>query len=71
MKCFNCHGNLKQGKAPFTINRKAYHVIIEQLPAWVCEDCGEPLFAAEAVNIIQEIIHSTDEKIARINKKVA
>ena len=71
MKCVNCHGDLKKGKAPYTISRKGYHVIIDQLPAWICEECGEPLFETEAVNVIQDIIHSTDEKLAELHKRVA
>lgn len=71
MKCLQCQGTLKRGLAPYTINRKNYHLIIDQLPAWICEDCGEPLFEAEEVDVIQEIVKSTDNKLNNVLRKVA
>ena len=71
MKCLQCHGTLKRGKAPYTINRKDYHLIIDHLPAWICENCGEPLFEAEEVDVIQEIIKNTDDKLNMLLKKAA
>ena len=71
MRCLHCQGELKRGAAPYTINRKDYHLIIDHLPAWICEGCGEPLFEAEEVNAIQEIINITDKKLDELLKKVA
>lgn len=71
MKCLICKGDLKRGEAPYTINRKNYHLIINNLPAWICENCSEPLFESEEVDVIQDIIKSTDDKLEKLVKKVA
>lgn len=31
------------GKAPIHINRDGCHITIDNIPAWNCEQCGEPL----------------------------
>jgi hypothetical protein len=30
------------------------------VPAWVCEQCGEPLFDEETVDAIQEVLQGVD-----------
>ena len=44
MECFHCKGRLTRKKISYTVNRKGYHLVIDDVPAWVCEQCGEPLF---------------------------
>jgi YgiT-type zinc finger domain-containing protein len=33
-----------KGTAPFAIDRGGYHLHWDAVPAWVCTQCGEPLF---------------------------
>lgn len=68
MECIHCKGTLRAGKASYTVNRKGYHLILDEIPAFVCEQCGQPLFPQEAVRLVQEMIRSLDdrnEKLAR------
>ena len=44
MKCLYCGGKLVRKKVSYTVTQKGYHLIIDDVPAWVCEQCGEPLF---------------------------
>ena len=44
MKCIHCSGRMKKSVAPFHIDRKGYHLSLDAVPAWVCTQCGEPLF---------------------------
>lgn len=44
MKCHSCKGELRKGESSYTITRKGYHLIVDYVPAWVCEQCGEILF---------------------------
>jgi YgiT-type zinc finger domain-containing protein len=36
MKCLHCAGTLEQTKICYTASRKGYHLIIDDVPAWVC-----------------------------------
>ena len=56
MECPFCRGDLVQKKVSYTATRNGYHLIIDHLPAWVCEQCGEPLFDEKTVDAIQELL---------------
>lgn len=60
MKCIHCQGELRQSKIPYAVNRRGYHLIIDDVPAWVCSQCGEPLFDEKQVDAIQQIIRKMD-----------
>lgn len=62
MKCMHCQGEMKRGTAPFHIDRKGYHVLLDSIPAWVCEQCGEPYFEEKEVNVIQDLVRAIEEK---------
>jgi hypothetical protein len=44
----------------YTINKSGYHLVIDDVPAWVCQQCGEPYFDGEEVDTIQEIVKAVD-----------
>ncbi|MCX7045877.1 MAG: type II toxin-antitoxin system MqsA family antitoxin [Candidatus Sumerlaeota bacterium] len=62
MKCIHCQGEMKRGTTPFHIDRKGYHLMVDALPAWVCEQCGEAYFEEKEVEAIQDIAKSVEEK---------
>ena len=62
MKCLHCKGTLVKGKAPFSVDRKGYHVTWDAIPAWVCTQCGEPLFEAREVEAIQQALSLLDKE---------
>lgn len=62
MKCLHCHGELRRGKAPFQIDKKGYHLTLEAVPAWLCDQCGEAYFEEASVQLIQDVILSLDRK---------
>jgi YgiT-type zinc finger domain-containing protein len=55
----------------YTANRHGYHLIIDNVPAWVCEQCGEPMFGEETVNIIQAMLGEVDKQLARLTTLAA
>ena len=61
MKCLYCHGTMARGTAPFHIDRKGYHLILDTVPAWVCAQCGEAYFEEAAVEAIQQVIRAIDQ----------
>ncbi|MHC4247943.1 MAG: YgiT-type zinc finger protein [Planctomycetota bacterium] len=62
MKCVHCRGEMKRGAASLHIDRKGCHVTLDSVPAWVCEQCGEPHFEEREVAAIQELTRSVEEK---------
>ena len=62
MECPNCHGRLKSGRTSYTINRNGYHLIIDDVPALVCDQCKEPLFTEDAVRLVQQMLRTLDAR---------
>jgi YgiT-type zinc finger domain-containing protein len=60
MECPNCNGILEEGKASYVVTRHGYHLIIDDVPAFICAQCGEPLFTEEAVRLVQNMITALD-----------
>jgi YgiT-type zinc finger domain-containing protein len=53
---------MTRGKAPFHIDRRGVHITLDDVPAWVCSQCGEPYFEEHEVDVIQDLIECVDEK---------
>ena len=66
MKCFHCQAELKRDTATFTDSRNDYVIVLQDIPAWVCPQCGEPLFDAEAVHGIQDVLRALDEGVKKL-----
>lgn len=62
MKCFYCDNNLKSEKITYNINRKGYDVILRDVPAYVCQECGQVFFEEKGVESIQSLISDLDKK---------
>ncbi len=62
MECPNCHGRLVSGRTTYTVNRNGYHLIIDDVPALICQQCKEPLFTEDAVRLVQQMVRSLDAK---------
>jgi len=60
MECLHCKGTLVRKTVSYTANRKGYHLIIDDVPAWVCEQCGEPLFDEATVDAIQQALQGVE-----------
>jgi len=67
MKCMHCQGHMNKQTAPFHIDRKGYHLTLEAVPAWVCQQCGEVYFEEPAVDSIQEIIHAVEDRTKKMS----
>ena len=68
MKCMHCQGDMKRGTAPFHIDRKDVHLSLDHVPAWVCQQCGEPYFEEAQVESIQAIIQALDTQVQKLAK---
>ena len=68
MKCHFCNEEMKKGKTTYTVNRNNYHLLIDDVSAWICSQCGEVYFEEDSVDAIQEMIKSVDTASGKIIK---
>ena len=62
MKCIHCQGQMRRATTPFHIDRKGCHLMLDAVPAWVCEQCGEAYFEEKEVETIQDLVRSIEAK---------
>jgi len=67
MKCMHCQGKMKKGTAPFHIDRKSYHLTLDEVPAWICQQCGEAYFDEPEVDSIQKIIQTVETQTDKLS----
>ena len=53
---------MKKGTTPFHVDRKGCHLMLDAVPAWVCEQCGETYFEEKEVDAIQDLVSSVELK---------
>ena len=66
MKCMHCQGKMKKGTAPFHIDQKNYHLTLDAVSAWICQQCGEVYFEESEVDSIQEIIQTVENQTEKL-----
>ncbi len=66
MKCIHCKGLLVRRTAPFGVDRSGYHLHWDAIPAWVCTQCGEPLFEGREVDLIQQALMALDRESEKL-----
>lgn len=57
---------MRRRTAPFHVDRKGYHLLLNAVPAWVCLQCGEAFFEETEVESIQEAIRALDAQATRL-----
>lgn len=61
MMCDRCHRNMENRLVTYSQFFEGKFVLIENVPAWVCEQCGEIYYDPEIVDRIQHIVWSGGE----------
>lgn len=68
MTCPRCCGRLERQPSVHTISRSSYHLMIYELPVWLCRRCGQALYTESQVDALDELIHNTDRRVAALLK---
>ncbi|MBI2912930.1 MAG: type II toxin-antitoxin system MqsA family antitoxin [Chloroflexi bacterium] len=55
-QCAFCKGDVEERTIVYTSEYKGRVVVVENVPALVCKQCGEPLFKPEVVERLQKIV---------------
>lgn len=66
MTCPHCRGTMIRTTAPFSLDRKGYHITWDAIPAWVCRQCGEPVFETREVERIQSVLAALDREMTEL-----
>jgi len=66
MTCLHCQGEMKKGFAPFHADRNGYHLSLDAVPVWICDQCGEPFFEEREVRNIQRLLLGLDKQTMRL-----
>lgn len=70
MKFYFCDEEMKKGKTTYPVNKHNYHLITDDVPAWICSQCGEVYFEEDEVDAIQEMIKSVDAGSAKVRRSI-
>lgn len=54
--CCLCNGKLKEGKTELVVKVEEEFIIIKEVPALICEDCGEKYFTPAISKKIDEVM---------------
>jgi len=64
MICFMCKGTLQDGISNFTADLGKCIVIIKNVPANICSQCGEVSHNDETAKRLEEIVHSLTKPVS-------
>jgi YgiT-type zinc finger domain-containing protein len=71
MACSHGKGDLEPGRTTYTANRHGYHLRLNDIPAWICQQCGGPVFEERVVEAIQHLLMTLDEGMELFSHWVA
>jgi HTH-type transcriptional regulator / antitoxin MqsA len=61
-QCHVCgHGSARAEVVSEVLNLGDRHVLVERIPAKVCERCGEPEFSRETTEQIRRLVHGPSQ----------
>jgi len=66
MKCMYCSGEMERGRVPYHIDSENAHIILDEVPAWVCSQCNETMFDEREVDEIQKLAVAAKQHANRL-----
>ena len=70
MKCDLCGGTVNEEKVSYTLFYEGHWIIVENVPAKVCNQCGEKLFDPDTVDRLQATIWKKQKPERKIKTPV-
>ena len=70
MKCLYCGGEMERSRSSYSVHRKGYHLFIEDVPVYLCTQCGEEYYEEEQVEAIQTLIRKVEAEIEKLRRYV-
>lgn len=66
VECYYCKGSMIREKSPYSVSRDGYHLVIDDVLAWVCKQCGEVYYENKEVDAIQEVVKAVDSTLGKV-----
>ena len=66
MQCLVCHHDMVERKVTLDLRIREDLVVIEEVPATVCENCGERVFTPEVTCQVQAVAQERKERTRTI-----
>jgi len=57
---------MEKATSSYSVDRKEYHLYLAEIPAYVCTQCKEKLFAEDEVKVIQKLIKHLESGIREL-----
>jgi YgiT-type zinc finger domain-containing protein len=61
-RCRFCKGKLREGKTEYLAHATGKVIVIKDVPAYVCEQCGEAYYTAGISRKIDEVMQNAHQK---------
>jgi YgiT-type zinc finger domain-containing protein len=61
-QCSLCYGKLRQGETEFQVHAGDEAIVIRNVPAHICEQCGEAYYTVSISRKIDEFMHDAQKK---------
>jgi YgiT-type zinc finger domain-containing protein len=61
-QCSSCYGKLRQGETEFRVHSGDEAIVIRNVPAHICEQCGEAYYTVSISRKIDEFMHDAQKK---------
>jgi YgiT-type zinc finger domain-containing protein len=61
-----CQAEMKKSTAPFHIDRKGCGVATDEVPAWVCPQCGESYCEEQEKASMQALVKAVEEQTKKL-----
>ena len=65
MSCFYCKGEMEQGTAKFILDLGHCVVIVKNVPARICRQCGEKVFDDDTMERLEQIVDSIKRSLVQ------
>jgi YgiT-type zinc finger domain-containing protein len=62
---------MERGRTTYTFNKSGYHLVLDDIPAWICTQCGEPYFEGQEVDAIQDVLKGLEVHVSKMRGATA
>jgi len=59
-----CKGTMGDGFSTFTVDMDKYIVIVKNVPAYICDQCGDTCYSHETARFLEEIVYAVTEPVS-------
>jgi YgiT-type zinc finger domain-containing protein len=69
--CSLCGGEMEEKKVEVIKRAEGKVVVIKEVPAWVCKQCGERYYLIDTIEHINDVLREVSEKKVKLQKILA